>query len=145
VKSLDLAKKIFDSVRLHPWDEKTCAQVIPACDLAVIPIDLSDSLVTGKPENKLLLLWRLGMPVVTSATPAYKRAMKLAGTEGLACRTEGEWVAALERMMDDESLRRDTGVRGRTLAETHYSESQMLARWDSVFASLGFSFQGGNR
>lgn len=141
VQSLDLAREVFDAVRFHTWDEATCSEVIRACDLAVIPIDLSDPFVTGKPENKLLLLWRMGMPVVTSATPAYQRAMRDAGLEGLACRDQGEWLVTLERIIGNESLRREAGIRGRDLAEKCYGKEVMLARWDAVFSSLGFSFE----
>lgn len=140
VQSLDLARSVFDSVRLHPWEEATCSEFIRKCDLAVIPIDLSDPFVTGKPENKLLLLWRMGMPVVTSATPAYQRAMRDAGLEGLACRDQREWLVALERLIGDESLRREAALRGRELAKTRFGKEVMLARWDAVFSSLGFSF-----
>lgn len=140
VQSLDLAHEVFDSVRFHPWDEATCSEVIQNCDLAVIPIDLSDPFVTGKPENKLLLLWRMGMPVVTSATPAYQRAMGIAGLRDCACRDQKEWFTALERMICDESLRREAGTRGRELAEARFGEEVMLARWDTVFSSLGFDF-----
>lgn len=140
VQSLDLAREVFDSVRLHPWNEATCSAIIRNCDLAVIPIDLSDPFVTGKPENKLLLLWRMGMPVVTSATPAYQRAMRDAGLEGLACRDQREWLVAMERIIGNESLRQSVGMRGRELAETRYGKEVMLARWDAVFASIGFHF-----
>lgn len=140
VKSLDLARTVFDSVQLHPWDETTCSEFIRNCDLAVIPIDLADPFVTGKPENKLLLLWRMGMPVVTSATPAYMRALRDTGLESLACRDQREWENALERIIGDESLRREAGMRGRELAETRFGKEVMLAHWDAVFASLGFHF-----
>lgn len=143
VQSLELAREVFDSVRFHSWDEATCANIIISCDLAIIPIDLSDPFVTGKPENKLLLLWRMGMPVVTSATPAYQRAMRDAGIENLACRNQDEWIEMIERMMTDESLRHEVGVCGRNFAEAHYSEDALLARWDAVFNSLGFSFAPG--
>ena len=145
VKSLDLARAVFDSVQFHPWAEATSSEVIRNCDLAVIPIDLADPFVTGKPENKLLLLWRMGMPVVTSATPAYLRAMREVGLEDLACRDKGEWEITLERIIGDESLRRDAGIRGRELAETRFGKEVMLARWDAVFASLGFHFDAGVR
>lgn len=143
VQSLDLAREVFDSVRFHPWDEATCSEVIQNCDLAVIPIDLSDPFVTGKPENKLLLLWRMGMPVVTSATPAYQRAMRDAGLEGLACRDQDEWLVALELIIGNEALRQSAGMRGRELAETRFGKEVMLMRWDAVFASLGFDFGAG--
>lgn len=140
VQSIDLARQVFDSVKFHLWDESTCSDFIRNCDLAVIPIDLSDPFVSGKPENKLLLLWRMGMPVVTSATPAYLRAMKGAGIQDMACRNQKEWLNSIELMMDDEVLRRDAGTMGKNYAESFYSEDVLLARWDAVFSSLGFSF-----
>lgn len=145
VKSLELASAFFDSVQFHPWAEATWSETIRNCDLAVIPIDLTDPLVTGKPENKLLLLWRLGMPVVTSATPAYLRAMRDAGLEGLACRNKEEWEITLESIMGDESSRRKAGMSGRMYAETRFSKEVMFSKWDTVFASLGFNFSAGVR
>ena len=32
--------------------------------MAIIPIDLTDAFARGKPENKLVMLWQLGMPVL---------------------------------------------------------------------------------
>ena len=79
-------RKVFNSVKLHLWDESTCSDIIRNCDLAVIPIDLSDPFAFGKPENKLLLFWGMGMPVVTSAIPAYVRAMQAVGFRELGMR-----------------------------------------------------------
>ena len=140
VQSLDLARRTFDEVRLHPWEERTAADIMCGFDLAVIPIDLSDPFVAGKPQNKLLLFWRMGMPVVASATPAYRRSMGEAGLESLACSDRGEWAAALDRMMTDENLRRAAGERGRAVTQRLYNTESLLARWDSVFASIGFAF-----
>ena len=140
IYSIDLARKIFDSVELHIWDESTCSDIIRNCDLAVIPIDLSDPFAFGKPENKLLLFWRMGMPVVTSATPAYSRAMEAVGAEDLACVSDKEWLTAIEQMMDDETMRHDVGQAGKEYADSFYSEEVLLASWDAMFSSIGFSF-----
>lgn len=141
IRSEDLAHRVFDNVRLHPWEEETCARIICGCDLGIIPINLGDPLVAGKPENKLLLLWRLGMPVVCSATPAYRRAMRGAGLEEFACGSDDEWVAAIERLLRDEELRREAGRLGREYAEREFGEARILERWDALFASLGFDFR----
>jgi glycosyltransferase involved in cell wall biosynthesis len=140
VRSLDLARRAFDAVRLHPWGEETLSEIICDYDMGVIPIDLSDPFVTGKPENKLVLFWRMGMPVVTSATPAYRRAMRQANSEALACTDRGEWRAALETMMSDQALRRQAGERGHAIAEERYNAASLLERWDEVFASIGCHF-----
>jgi hypothetical protein len=120
---------------LHEWNEKTCSDIISQCDLAVIPIPLNDPLSAGKPENKLLLFWRMGMPVVVSATAAYARAMQLSGLS-MACRTKNEWLEVLEKYIIDENARRDAGQRGRVFCENNYSEEKTLELWDEVFRSL---------
>jgi glycosyltransferase involved in cell wall biosynthesis len=140
VRSADLIREVLDRARLHVWDEVSCSRIIASCDIAVIPIDLSDPFVSGKPENKLLLLWRMGMPVVVSATPAYRRAMQAVGLPDLACNGNAEWTTALESMICDEALRRDAGVRGRSVAESRYGRDVTLAKWDGVFSTLGFDF-----
>lgn len=143
VKSLDLAREYFDSVQLHAWNQATWSRVVRESDLAVIPIDLADPFVTGKPENKLVLFWRMGLPVLTAATPAYKRAMHDADIEGFACRDQAEWASQLTQAIDDESRRRVAGTRGRVFAEARFSKDAILAKWDAVFASIGFDFADG--
>jgi hypothetical protein len=134
-RTSELTNKLFCNVCLHEWNEKTCSDIISQCDLAVIPIPLNDPLSAGKPENKLLLFWRMGMPVVVSATAAYARAMQLSGLS-MACRTKNEWLEVLEKYIIDENARRDAGQRGRVFCENNYSEEKTLELWDEVFRSL---------
>lgn len=136
--TLEAARRIWPDVRLHEWKEESCADIICACDLALIPLALTDPFAAGKPENKLLLFWRMGMPVVTSATPAYVRAMRGAGLN-LTCGDNTQWLVTLERLITDEAARRDAGCRGKSYADQEYSADGLLARWDALFDSLGFS------
>jgi len=131
----NLTRRLFDSVYLHEWNEKTCSAIITGCDMALIPISLNDPLAAGKPENKLLLFWRMGLPTVVSATPAYSRVMQRCGLQ-MVCRTKGEWLETLEKYIKDKSARSEAGERGRTFAENHYSEEKILAQWDDVFKSI---------
>jgi len=130
----------FKNAVFHAWNEEMCSEIITSCDLALVPIDLKDPFVRGKPENKLLLLWRMGMPVVVSATPAYRRAMAGAGTPWLACATGAEWLATLDRVLSNEDARREVAGRGRHYAEAVNSTEAILSRWDRLFNSLGCSF-----
>lgn len=132
-------RAVFPTAVFHPWRDADFAERVTACDLAIIPISLDDPFARGKPENKLLLFWRVGMPAVVSPTPAYERAMRGAGTT-LTCRTHTEWSATIERLMTDEALREKAGRDGRRFAESEHSEAQTLQKWDRVFESVGFSF-----
>jgi len=120
---------------LHEWRETTVADTITRCDLAVIPISVTDPFAAGKPENKLLLFWRLGMPVIASATPAYKRAMLLADVD-MYCSTTDEWIAKLVACIENHAYRKEMAARGNTVALHNYSEENILVAWDRVFDSI---------
>ena len=134
-KTSGILSRFLPEAILHEWREETCAQIIQSCDLALIPLCLSDPFSAGKPENKLLLLWKMGMPVVTSATPAYRRAMGRAGVD-LCCVDEMDWERALLRCIENESFRREVAASGHMEANTRYSEENNLLAWDNVFRSI---------
>jgi glycosyltransferase involved in cell wall biosynthesis len=117
---------------LYEWNAQTVSQIVTACDLAIIPLDLADPFAAAKPENKLLYFWRLAMPTVTSATPAYRRVMSEAGLDTV-CRTPDEWRRALEDLANDRDRRAHIGMRGHEHVRTHHSAEQALVQWDDAF------------
>jgi glycosyltransferase involved in cell wall biosynthesis len=131
----DRLRRMFSPSVLIPWNRETLSDLVTQCDLAIIPVPIDSPLEEGKPENKLLLFWRMGMPVVTSATTAYQEAMQQAGLQ-MACRTSEDWERTLEYYLRNEAARRDAGERGRQFAESHWSEQSMVHRWDQVMLSL---------
>ena len=123
------------------WNGKNFAETVCSFDLALIPLPLNkrfgldNSLAIRKPENKLFLLWRMGLPTVVSATPAYQRVMDQCGL-AMTCRTQNEWFNILEKYMMDENLRKEAGQKGKAFLEKNYSEETMLSKWDDLFASV---------
>jgi hypothetical protein len=138
VSTKRLIRKVFSTpgVYLYEWNEPMFATICTGCDLAVIPIPLDDDIYAAKPENKLLIFWRMGIPAVTSATPAYRRAMRSAGDD-LTCLTTDDWVRTLSDCIQSEALRREAGARGKTFAETAYGDDVLLTKWDRALASVG--------
>ena len=122
-------------VVVHPWSAQMLSDVATAADLALIPIDMRNTFDRGKPENKLLLLWRLGVPTLTSATPAYRRAMQRAGLD-MACDSLADWHDKLLRYATDEGARARAGELGLRIANGDYSSGEMMLRWDRVLGSL---------
>lgn len=133
--TLATARRWITDVTLHAWSPDTVARVAQQADCAVIPLDLADPLARGKPANKLLFFWRLGLPAVVSATPAYRAAMAAAGT-GTHCASEDDWYAALDRLAGDEAARRESAQRGQAWAEREHGDERILERWDRVIASV---------
>jgi RNase P subunit RPR2 len=137
--AMEALKGIECDKHFHRWERETFSELVTACDLAVIPIERSNALWWGKPENKLILLWQLGMPVLTSATPVYRRVMEAAQVD-MSCATSAEWGTRLERAVDPK---RDDlehiGQHCRAFAERAYSKAEFLSRFDRAFAGIGFS------
>lgn len=122
----------------HGWDRSNFSREITACDVAVIPIDRSNALWWGKPENKLILLWQLGMPVLTTATPVYRRVMDAAGLD-MSCATVAEWGEQLESLINARPAELGKiGSRGRQFAKAAYSKDEFMKRFDDAMSSIGF-------
>jgi len=141
IRTADVARRIFDRVAVHRWDKTTLSEDITQCDAAIIPIVTSDPLTRGKPGNKLALLWRMGMPVLTSDTPAYRRMQEAAGLGFLVCGNNADWVKALNDLMNDEASRRDAAERGLRYVGENLTANGVLSQWDAVLTSAGFDFR----
>lgn len=131
----DRVRRIFPETYVYQWNPQLLGPIATSCDLGVIPLDLSDPFSRGKPENKLLLLWRLGIPTMTSASPAYQRAMAACDLD-MTCETSADWETKVELYLQNEDLRREAGERGRRYTETHHCQMAVLSRWDRLFESV---------
>ncbi len=91
--TFDVLSKIFKGssakFHLYDWSGVTFSAIAASCDFAVIPIP-HNSTMMRKPENKMLLLWELGLPVIASDTESYSRVMAFAGLNYVAA-TSFQW------------------------------------------------------
>lgn len=134
--TVDVVRKLnLPAAYLYQWNDQMMATIATSCDLALIPLAYEDPFAFGKPENKLLLFWRMAVPVLTASTPAYRRAMDLAKLE-MTWSNESELRGLLEHYMSDESARAGAGAAGHQVSGSFYSEESTLAKWDSALESL---------
>ena len=125
-------------VRFHEWSVRNLRNVATTADLAIVPVELHDPYTVGKPENRMRIFWRLGLPVVASDTPSHRRAMNVAGLSDQAlCTTADDWMEALGRYAEDHELRSVDGELGYVAALGPYGDPTVLAGWDEVLSSLG--------
>jgi hypothetical protein len=135
----DALRGIQCPVRFHLWERASFSIHITSADVALIPIDTSNAMARGKPENKLILLWQLGMPVLVSATPAYQRAMSAAGVD-MVCAHASDWREQLERLIRTSSSELEQiGRNCKAFAERVYSRDEFLKRFDAVLEAAGFT------
>ena len=137
--SVRLLHKAFSGsnvkVAFHRWTPRNAEAVAASCDFAILPISSHDSFARAKPENRLLIAWRLGLPCLTSNTPAYSRVMTDAQVEGV-CRDARNWESALLNYSQDRDLRAANIAAGQEYLARNHSDAQLLARWDSALMPL---------
>ena len=124
-------------VRLYQWSIDTLTEVAGGSDIAIVPVDMADPMAFGKPENRMRIFWRLGLPVVASASPSNVRAASFAGVADLVvCSTLDDWERVLEDMRTHPEDRLQIAKAGQDVALTTYSEESLAQRWDRLFESL---------
>jgi len=122
-------------VHMYDWHQAMVGGVLTSCDVAIIPLPQDNAFAMSKSAQKLVSMWSLGMPAVTTATEAYQHAMEQARLD-LTCRTSADWRDTLERLFTDEEARRHAGTAGRAYVEAHASREIIFSRWDEVLAAV---------
>jgi glycosyltransferase involved in cell wall biosynthesis len=101
-----------------PWSEAAEVESISACQVGVMP--LQDSLwERGKCGYKLIQYMACGLPVVASAVGVNPEIVRH-GENGYLVTSPTEWLTALEKLLDDASLRKTMGAAGRGRVESDY-------------------------
>ena len=127
-------KKKFNNVNFIEWNKYNfCAEAIK-CDLAIIPIDLDNNFDAGKPENKLLLFWKMGLPTIVSPTPSYTYAMKNAGVDGLVY--DNNWKCEILKYINNKKLRTYNGEFGFKYVSSKYEKKRYVDLWDTLFNEI---------
>ena len=135
--TINEVKKYIDinNVYLYQWNELTVSHISSACDFAVIPINSNDTMDNGKPEDKLLIFWLMGLPAVVSETPAHLRAMKGAGVS-MACSSTNDWVNTIKDIVDNKTKRNQSAEKGFAYASRVNSEEATMSLWDDLFEDI---------
>jgi glycosyltransferase involved in cell wall biosynthesis len=95
----------------YQWNLNTVWDNILRCDIAVLPIDLSDPANLVKSNNRLTMFKALGIPVICSPLPLYGSIIK-DGQNGFLARDVEDWTRALIKLKDAE-IRQRIGTTGR--------------------------------
>ena len=128
-----LQKILGDEIQFRhvEWKIDTYFKEIINTDFVVIPINLNDKLVAGKPENKLLHLWKLKMPVITSETSAYKRTMNKAGLNHYA-KNDNNFYKLCKRFIQNKNLRIINAKKGYNYSLKEFSNNKIMKNWDEA-------------
>jgi glycosyltransferase involved in cell wall biosynthesis len=126
---------IADFVNIIPWTSNNLVECAKGSEVAMIPIDLSVPMQRLKPENRLLIMWRLGLPCLTSPSPAYVRVAGHAGVT-VACNSQQEWIDNFNRLLSDPEHAKREILAGQNYISENHNKTILLKKWDLAFESV---------
>ncbi|MDC3335998.1 hypothetical protein OAV71_05770 [Opitutales bacterium] len=129
--------RIFKNYNLLNWNQSNVKYLSQKSDIAIIPIDTDIPIYYAKPENKVILMFLLGLPVITSSIPSYQNILCQTGISNLLITQERCWGDAIHdlRMM---SLKNQVDLKLglRDFALKNYSTSSLKTRWKTLFEKV---------
>jgi hypothetical protein len=126
---------ILDSITITPWTPDSLVKSAKASSISMIPIDLAIPMQKLKPENRLLIMWRLGLPCLTSPSPAYIRVASQAGVKAI-CDSPKIWHENFSNLLDDPKFASEEVLRGQNYLREHHSREALLKKWDCALDSV---------
>ena len=127
--------KIVSSFSITPWTPMNLVNLAKKSDVAIIPIDLTIPMQALKPENRLLIMWRLGLPCLTSANPAYIRVANEAGAK-VVCENLDDWSSNLNLILNDSKYALSESVKGQNYLHENHNRKILLDKWDNAIESV---------
>jgi hypothetical protein len=110
----DIVRKLFprawEKIEILPWSVEGTKNAARSSMLGIIPLTKSDKFAMFKPENKLISMWAMGIPVLCSPSAAYSRVAQEINTPTMLC--EGNWLESLRLTTSNADLRNNMIERG---------------------------------
>jgi hypothetical protein len=127
--------ELTNRIKVTPWSPSALIESARNSSAAMIPIDLNVPMQRLKPENRLLIMWRLGLPCLTSPSPAYSRVSHKAGVTAI-CRTSEEWSENITRLLSEPQYAHNEVAAGQLYLRENHNKTLLLKKWDLVFESV---------
>ena len=113
------------------WSPTTLSHYSVRSKFGVIPVLGLEVYHHLKAENRLLIMWRLGLPVLTSPLQSYVRVMREAQIDGI-CVDPSDWKVKIEKLMNSTDLRDEFIEKSRNYLELNHKTEDLLEKWDFV-------------
>lgn len=127
--------KMVSEKNVVPWNVKNLIDYAEISSGAILPVLTANPIQKLKPENRLLIMWRLGLPTLTSNTPAYSRLAKHTGLDFI-CESHEEWQDKLNLVLSDRKYAAKMVSIGQDYLHKRHSATHLLRKWDAAIESV---------
>ena len=133
IKTDKLLSKLSVNYHFHEWQYDTFCTLCASCDLAIIPLNEKKEIMWNKPENKLLFFWQLGVPTLTSSSPAYKRVMDCAGLD-MNAQNITEWINKIRQFKNLNTEQKNANIeKMNSYVLNFHSKQNIIDNWIKIF------------
>ena len=121
-------------VLVVPWSLENLTFYSSVSSFGIIPIIPNDKFARLKPENKLISMWRLGLPTLSSDIPSYVRVSQSAGVAELIVQN-GQWARKIDQILMGEFNLNSIRNKQLNFVQEHYSREKLQLRWLNILES----------
>ena len=125
----------WNNVKLVPWSIENVVNYSKIADFAIIPINQNDKFARLKSENKLMSMWSLGLPTLTSKTPAYLRIARSITGEDFTI-DESEWYSSLKKFSSNSNRRIEWQKQGNDFISLKHTRELIFEKWTKAIGSV---------
>jgi hypothetical protein len=120
--------KSFKQIDFLPWSKENLIEAASKSRFAIIPIAENDAFAMAKSENKLLEMWTLGVPTITSRTHSYKRVFDSIN-QSENCIENSQWFNALSELGRDGVRLRYMRKIGMEYIRSCHTDEILISKW----------------
>ena len=136
-RTLDLISQTLPSYShsLSKWSIGNLLEFANSSDIAVIPVNDRKPIQFLKPENRLMIMFRLGIPVVCSRTPSHLRVEKKLGIQ-ITSECPLTWKKLIMDFWSDEDLANHLVKKGKWYLKNFHNDTVLFEKWDTAVHSI---------
>ncbi len=115
---------------LLPYDQML--KLLSSIDINLAPLEMDNPYCESKSQLKIFEAGLVGVPTVASEVESYGEAIDN-GVDGFLASNSGQWLAALEKLIDSKELRTAVGERAKQRASSQFGPKAVAQRAESVY------------
>jgi glycosyltransferase involved in cell wall biosynthesis len=131
----DIPELLGQNFTLTKWDLQAVLTAASRSHIAVLPLDPTGTLNPLKAENRLLMMWRIGLPVIASPSLAYLRVMRDTNIDCISYSSD-QWQKKITELMESVQLRKEIVEKGQQYIRDTHSKEIVLKAWDDLIESV---------
>jgi hypothetical protein len=120
---------------LNSWSVSNLLAARNRSSLAVLPSFVDSGLHLLKPENRLLIMFKLGLPTLTSPIPSYSRIESNLKTK-ITCNSIEEWADMILQFQNNPEMAEDQVLKGQKFVEENHNVEILFSKWDKAFETF---------